>query len=66
MLVPESMIEEAMKAVQEKIKEEILNNLSISCSLDSTYDGSAGVRLYVELVYDGEVIAEDNDHVYFS
>lgn len=65
MLVPESMIEEAMQAVQEKIKEEILNNLSISCSLDSTYDGSPGVRLNVELSYDGIVIAEDNDHVYF-
>lgn len=65
MLVPESMKKEAMRAVRKKIKEEILSNLSISCSLDSTYDGSAGVRLYVELVYDGEVIAEDNDHVYF-
>lgn len=66
MFVPESVKKEAMRAVRKKIKEEILNNLSISCSLESTYDGSAGVRLNVELSYDGETISTDNDHVYFS
>ena len=66
MLVPESMIEEAMQAVQKKIKEEILANLSISCSIEKTYDGDHGASVSVELSYDGEIVAEDNDHVYFS
>lgn len=66
MFVPESMKKEAMRAVKKKIKEEIIANLSISCSIENTYDGDRGARVSVELSYDGETISEDNDHVYFS
>ena len=66
MFVPESMKKEAMRAVKKKIKEEIIANLSISCSIEKTYDGDHGASVSVELYYDGEIVAEDNDHVYFS
>lgn len=66
MFVSESVKKEAMRAVRKKIKEEILSNLSISCSIENTYDGDRGARVSVELVYDGVTIAEDNDHIYFS
>lgn len=66
MFVSESVKKEAMRAVRKKIKEEILNNLSISCSIENTYDGDRGARVSVELAYDGVTIAEDNDHIYFS
>lgn len=64
MFIPESVKKEAMRAVKKKIKEELVDKLTISCNIEHTDDGDAGVRVNVELMYDGETISKDTDHVY--
>lgn len=64
MLIPESMKKDALRRVRQEIEKEILEKLSIDISVDSTYDGSPGIRVSVGLNYNGKTVSEGSEHVY--
>lgn len=58
------MKKDALRRVRQEIEKEILEKLSIDLNIDSTYDGSPGIRVTVGLTYDGKTVSEDSEHVY--